>query len=228
MVLSLRIQAVAALLCLGAAACQTTPRLVGRDTQVISGPLERLNPVDVAVAPLRLAGPGMNVPQAEVRRAAQLGLARRRYSPLSLDLVDRTVEASTTSLAGTTAAGTLEASYAAGDVGEDAVLEITVDRWDTRNWNARRSLDVAVEARLVDPADPFGPPLWAGRLEKVVDVSGLGGLDSSGQRGLEAACSEIFRELFARLPARDIEPPSGLDEGAGFPADSGAGAGDGR
>lgn len=231
MAISLRIHGALALVCIGAAACQTTPQLRGHDTQTITGSLDRLNPSDVAVAPVRYGAPGVKAPAGELRRAAQVGLARRRYSPLALSLVDESVEAASTAVANvsTVEGGVLEASYAAGDVGEDAVLELTVHRWDDRFWSTRRSLDVVIEARMIDPADPFGPPLWAAKLDKVVDASGVGGLDSSGQRALESACSTIFRELFDGMASRAIDPPSGLD-GAGegsFSGSSAVGAGDG-
>lgn len=234
MAISLRIAGVLTLVALSASACQTTPRLAGRDTQTISGALERLNPSDIAIAPIRYGAAGVDAPEGDLRRAAQLGLARRRYSPLSLGLVDDTIDTASRTIAATGGAATLEgglleASYAAGDVGEDAVLEVTVHQWDNRHWNTRRSLDVVVEARMVDPADPFGPPLWAGRLEKFVDVSGVGGLDSSGRRSMESACNTIFRELFAKMPARNTDPLSGLDDPAGgtFSGSSTDGPGDG-
>ncbi|MEE2941516.1 MAG: hypothetical protein VX460_14105 [Planctomycetota bacterium] len=213
MAISLRIQGALALVCIGAVACQTTPRLKGRETRTINGSLNRLNPTDVAVAPIRYGATGANAPENTLRRAAQVGLTRRRYSPLALSLVDESVDAAAASVTDVAAiqGSVLEASYAAGDVGEDAVLEITVHAWDDRFWNTRRRLDVVVEARMIDPADPFGPPLWAGKLDKTVDTTDVGGLDDSGQRAMESACAEIFEELFAEMPARAIDPAAGPD-----------------
>ena len=223
MAISLRIQGALALVCIGAAACQTTPELIGRDTQTINGSLDRLNPTDVAVAPVRYGAAGVSAPDGMLRRAAQVGLTRCRYSPLALSLVDESVDAASASVTDASAieGKVLEASYAAGDVGEDAVLEITVYSWDSRFWNARRRLDVVVEARMIDPADPFGPPLWAGRLDKTVDASDVGGLDDSGQRAMESVCGQIFDELFAKMPHRAIEPVTELG-GAGEGSFSGS------
>lgn len=214
MAISLRIQVALTLVCLGAAACQTTPELKGSDTQTINGSLDRLNPTDVAVAPIRYGTTGVSAPEGMLRRAAQVGLTRHRYSPLALSLVDESVDAAASSVADAAAIGgsVLEASYAAGDVGEDAVLEITVHGWDNRFWGTRRRLDVVVEARMIDPADPFGPPLWAGKLDKTVDASNVGGLDDSGQRAMQFACGKIFEELFAKMPLRATEPADALDE----------------
>lgn len=223
MAISLRIQGALALVCIGAAACQTTPELIGRDTQTINGSLDRLNPTDVAVAPVRYGATGVSAPAGMLRRAAQIGLTRCRYSPLALSLVDESVDAASASVADAAAiqGNALEASYAAGDLGEDAVLEITVHSWDSRFWNARRRLGVVVEARMIDPADPFGPPLWAGRLDKTVDASDVGGLDGSGQRAMESACGQIFDELFAEMPRRATEPATELG-GAGEGSFSGS------
>ena len=228
MAISLRIQGALALVCIGAAACQTTPELIGRDTQTINGSLERLNPTDVAVAPVRYGAAGVSAPTGMLRRAAQVGLTRRRYSPLALSLVDASVDAAAASVAdvGAIEGNVLEASYAAGDLGEDAVLELTVHAWDSSLWGTRRRLDVMVEARMVDPADPFGPPLWAGRLSKMIDASGVGGLDDSGRRAMEFACSQIFQELFAKMPPRATDGASDLD-GGGEGSFSGSSAVDG-
>ncbi len=219
MAISLRFYGSIALLTLAAAACQTTPRLLGRDTQVTLGPLERLNPSDIAVAPIRLTKGAEKAPVGALRRAAQVGLARRRYSPLSTSLVDATVEAASSSMAGIAgeagapamAGGPMEASYAPGDLGEDAVLQITITRWDDRNWAVRRRVGVGIEARMVDPADPFGPALWAGRLDRDFEppTSVAGTMIAS--KAQEVIAGEIFRELMARMPSRDIDP-AGLNE----------------
>jgi len=223
MAISLRFQGSIVLLTLAAAACQTTPRLLGRDTQVTLGPLERLNPSDIAVAPIRLSEGAEKAPVSALRRAAQVGLARRRYSPLSTSLVDATVEAASSAVAGipgeaggTYAAGTMEASYAPGDLGEDAVLQITITRWDERSWSIRRRVGVGIEARMVDPADPFGPALWAGQLDRDFEPA----MSSSGtmiaSRAQSVVAEEIFKELLARMPSRDIDPASlPMDETAG-------------
>lgn len=209
------------LLLAGLTACQTTPRLKGRNTEVVSrGGLAELNPVDVAVAPVRLANAEVTAPTESIRRAAQIGLARNRYTPLSIELVDRKIAAAPGSPVGTQDAATLPASYMPGDVGEDAVFEVTVYRWDDRNWEIRRSVDVALEARMIDPRDPLGPPLWAGRIDHVFDVSGDISTAVKGRRAVQAVCDKIFLELLAPMPPRSVNPhvepifdDEGFDEG---------------
>lgn len=217
----------ATLMTLIGSACQTTPRLHGRDTQVLArGRLAELNPTDIAVAPVRLLSPDIKAPVATIRRAAQIGLAKRRYSPLSTELVDdkvaQSMPRSGASGIGLDGVGTLQASYMPGDLGEDAVFEVTVLRWDDRNWEIRRSINVAIEARMVNPRDPLGPVLWAGRLDRVFDVSGKINTSEVGSRALQIACEEVFRELLAPMPARDPEPRlEGGTPGMGAPEGAG-------
>lgn len=232
MAISLRFSGSIALLTLAAAACQTTPRLLGRDTQVTLGPLQQLNPSDVAVAPIQLTSGADRAPVKALRRAAQVALARRRYSPLSAALVDATVEAASGSIAGIPRDGAADgsmgpamdprmgdvmeagftASYAPGDLGEDAVLQITITRWDDRNWAVRRRVGVGIEAKMIDPADPFGPPLWAGRLDRDFEPGTSVGGTLIAAKAQDIIAEEIFRELLVRMPAREIDP-------AGLPID---------
>lgn len=229
MAISLRFHGSIALLTLAAAACQTTPRLLGRDTQVTLGPLEQLNPSDVAVAPIRLTMGAEKAPVEALRRAAQVGLARRRYSPLSASLVDATVEAASGSIAGIPGEATADAtmgpatgevmeagftaSYAPGDLGEDAVLQVTVTRWDDRHWAVRRRVSVGIEARMIDPADPFGPPLWAGSLDREFEPGTSVGGTMLSAKAQDVIAEEIFRELLVRMPAREIDPAGLLIDG---------------
>ncbi len=189
-------------------ACQTTPRLKGRDTQVLAqGRLAALNPADIAVAPVILASVDITAPVDHIRRGAQYGLATRLYSPLSAEIVDQ-------SIGGGIGEGgpavftpsTVNASYVPGDLAEDAVLEIFIERWDSTNWDIRRSVDVAIEVRMIDPRDPTGPELWAARLDRKFDFTGSIETRIAGSKATQHACNKIFRELMAKLPARDIEP----------------------
>ena len=195
-------------------ACRTTPRLAGRDTQVlVQGRLAALNPADIAVAPVILASADIEAPIKHIRRGAQFGLATRLYSPLSSQVVDQSIsgggnpggnpdgEAPTVFTP-----STVNASYVPGDLAEDAVLEIFIERWDSTNWDIRRSVDVAIEVRLVDPRDPTGPELWAARIDRKFDFTSSIGTRTAGPKATQAACDKIFRELMAKLPIRNVEP----------------------
>ena len=196
-------------------ACQTTPRIKGRDTQVLTqGRLAALNPSDIAVAPVILAHADMNAPVRHIRSAAQYSLATRLYSPLSSELVDQSLGG------GDLASGpmvftpsTVNASYVPGDLAEDAVLEIYVERWDTTNWDIRRSVDVAIELRMIDPRDPTGPELWAARIDRKFDFTATIETRTAGPKATQEACNKIFRELMAKLPIRDTSPKVELPSG---------------
>ena len=187
-------------------ACQTTPRLAGRDTQVLTqGRLAALNPTDVAVAPVVLASMEVTAPVLHIRRAAQNALAKRLYSPLSSEIVDQSLGGGHEEVPVFTPS-TVNASYVPGELGEDAVLEIFVERWDASNWDIRRSVDVAVEVRMLDPRDPAAAELWAARIDRKFDFTGDSATRLGGGKALQNACDKIFRELMAKLPARDPEP----------------------
>ena len=190
-------------------ACQTTPRLAGRDTQVLAqGRLASLNPADIAVAPVILASADITAPVAHIRRGAQYGLATRLYSPLSSQIVDQSIGGGidANGAPAVFTPGTVNASYVPGDLAEDAVLEIFIERWDATNWDIRRSVDVAIEVRMIDPRDPTGPELWAARIDRKFDFTGTIETRTAGSKATQDACNKIFRELMAKLPARDIEP----------------------
>ena len=191
-------------------ACQTTPRLAGRDTQVLAqGRLAALNPSDVAVAPVILASADIVAPLPHIRRGAQYGLATRLYSPLSSQIVDQSIGGGASGVGTAQASytpGTVNASYVPGDLAEDAVLEIYIERWDATNWDIRRSVDVAIEVRMIDPRDPTGPELWAARIDRKFDFTGAIETRTAGPKATQDACNKIFRELMAKLPVRDIEP----------------------
>lgn len=230
MVRSLRFITGAALATLAVVGCQTTPRLAGRNVEVLSpgATLAERNPTDVVVAPVRLTDDALGAPASVLRTAARRGLVLRLYSPLAQELVSDAMGGDIPYInASSTGGGVVrEAGYTPGRLDEDAIFEVTVFRWDDRNWQSRRSLSVGLEARMIDPANPYGPALWAGRLEQSFDVSGEAGPAGGDRRALTLACNQIFRELLAPMPARrpeavltgddwrDGELPAGTGEGA--------------
>jgi hypothetical protein len=191
--------AVTALLALSSCALPNEiPERRGGDVAVLAGTgLEELNPGDVAVAPVVVHMEGESqrhrdaVPQWGLRQAMQRALVRRRYSPLSLDFVDSAV---------------VNASYSAGDVGEQAVCEILVHAWSERYWSTERQLDVDVEVRMVDPSAAAGStPLWAARMDGMVGLNSI--TNYTSEESLRAAIlDEISLELLARMPARHLSP----------------------
>ncbi len=173
--------------------CQTRPRIVGAAVKVQpEGRLASVNPSDIAIAPVEVVTPSVEVPTEALRRSAGGFLPRKRYSPLRIENVDNTL------------VGTEPASYRAGSLREDAVLELTVHAWDASLWGVRRTLTVDVEARFVEPGRTTGAPLWTGRLSQRFDFTGLERGASDNGTLLQLACDQIIAELLAPLPARDI------------------------
>ena len=173
------------------AGCQDLPTIPGDDVQVLQvGALESLNPGDVVVAPIQIANDGLKVPELQLRKAISAALASRRYSPLDLAFVDSRL---------------VEANHAFGSLGEEAVCQIIVHGWSERLWSTGRALEVDIELRMIDPDNPDGPVLWAGRLPTRIDVTEEAG-HVSPQALYRLAISRMADELVAPMPRRDTRP----------------------
>jgi hypothetical protein len=189
---TLAFPAAAVAFCLSFAACHTSapvPHGRGVDQQGLAKLIEK-NPVDIAVAPVKNQA-GKDVPVAALRECFQKGLVTRRYSPLALAYVDRNVA---------------EAGYKPGASKEQAVLEITVESWDTSSWSTRNAITARMQVRMLD-ADG-GEELWRGRIDQRYDFgSSLEGLPTETAR-MHFACDTITNELLAALPARNPQVTS--------------------
>ena len=126
-----------------------------------------------------------------------------------MDVVDETIAMSAPEVG-----GVLEASYSPGALGEDAYLEVMIERWEMPDWMALRSIDAAITAKLIDPRNPMGPALWEARLDREFRFSLDGGTASSTDRDLRDACDEVLRALLSTLPGRALAPEM-LDELSG-------------
>lgn len=180
-----------ALLLLAVGACYQLPKAQGYEVQAVAGPLTDLNPRDIAIAPVLLVHEEVQAPDWALRRAFQKGLVKRRYSPLALEQVDENL---------------VEASYRAGRLKEDALLEILVYSWDESQWESRSLLVVDVEARLIAPDGTSLDPLWAGRLEKEFRFTREREVTPSPRTRMQKACDEIAAEILVAMPARNVSP----------------------
>lgn len=176
-------------------ACSSVPRRPGSSVETISpATVAAKSPVDVVVAPIANPSGNGSVPDQYLREAFHDGLVKRRYSPLALEYVDRKV---------------VDASYRPGTLQEEAVLQLTIERWDSSLWDSHRALSVRVAARLVDATSPGGADLWAGRLERRFDVDKAGESTLGSDGLMRKACQLIAAELLAALPAREAVPGTG-------------------
>lgn len=184
-----------------AAACNQLPPRRGADVQTqTAATLRTADPVEIVIAPVIDArtqkGREMALPTGNLRAALQTGLVQRRYSPLNLDLVDTKV---------------VNAAYRPGSLDEQAVLQLTVERWDTSLWTVRQSITATLDARLLSPT---GTVLWSGRLEDTrFDFADIRDQYTTETALIRHACAKVTTELLAALPPR--EPRPGTAEGAG-------------
>jgi len=172
-----------------AAACHTLPEPPGFYVDVIhKGTLEEVQPVDVVVLPIVDDSGLGEVPAKELREAFYTTLPRRRYTPISLDYVDRRV---------------VEASYGPGMLQEDAALKVVVREWDLSRWESQNRLTVEVEAWMLGQG---GEELWGGRLHKTFDLRQERERHETSYQAFRLACQLIAEDLLEVMPARSPKP----------------------
>jgi hypothetical protein len=162
--------------------------------------LRTADPVEIVIAPVIDArtqkGREMALPTGTLRTALQSVLVQRRYSPLNLDLVDTKV---------------VNAAYRPGSLDEQAVLQLTVERWDTSLWTVRQSITATLDARMLSPT---GTVLWSGRLQDArFDFADIKEQYTTESALIRHACTKVLTELLAALPPR--EPRPGSADGSG-------------
>lgn len=191
---SLRV-AVLALTCasgLTFTSCYQMPTRRGVTVETTStGKLEQKNPLDIVVAPIENASGNARVPVEDLRAAFQLGLVKRRYSPLSLESVDKQV---------------IDEVYTAGALHEDADLRVKIESWNDSLWETHTALIIKAEVRMVDTQDPSAGDLWTGKVNHRYEFGPYRDKYSSDQALLQFACNEIVSEILSALPARSTAP----------------------
>ena len=188
------------------AACRDVPRPIGEG--VSSTPSTRLGehpPIDVAVAPVaNMTGTSDgSLPAGELREAFWWKLVDQRYSPLALDFVDKHV---------------VDAAYKSGAPGEQAVLLVQVEKWDTSLWETHNVISVKLTAHLVDAADGSGAAgrsgagdLWTGKVDQRFDFGSDAEKFTTEAARMTWACRQIAAAVLARLPARQPKPGASSD-----------------
>ncbi|MDZ4773567.1 MAG: DUF4136 domain-containing protein [Planctomycetota bacterium] len=170
--------------------CKTGPSPVGIGTRGEGATkiMERA-PIDIAVLPV-VNNTGKNVPASVLRASFQQGLVERRYSPLSLEYVDRNIT---------------EASYNPGASQEQAVCTIEIARWDTSLWETHNALQVNLVVRIVDATS--GQELWKGSVDQRFDLgTQIENLPTETQR-IQKTCDILSTEVLQKLPPRVARSP---------------------
>ena len=182
----------ALLLVASLAACNELPKRRGQQVETASNAkLEQQKPVDVVVAPVENGTKSKDVPLAAMREAFEKGLVRRRYSPLATEYVDRRV---------------VDASYTPGPLKEEAVLQVTIETWDTSLLESRGALIVKARARLLDAKDPASGQMWSGAIDHRFDLNANRENFSTRSAMMQHACEKVAEEVLAALPARSSGP----------------------
>lgn len=175
-------------------ACASPIRPRGIDSEgLVVGRLKSVNPLEVVVPRIENKSGKTNLPLAELRDDFQKGLVALRYSPLSLDFVDRNVKAT-------------EASYSPGTLGEQATLKVVLTNWDNSRWSSHATLVVDADVYLLDANDPDpSHALWGGHTTRTVDLSRQRQQFISDDAMLRRAVELTVDGILAALPSRDPE-----------------------
>lgn len=175
-----------------APACHVTPDPPQRFVEILyRGTLEEEQPNDVVVPALENTAMEPQVPEGVLREAFVRALAKRRYAPLALEYVDRQV---------------IDAAYAPGSLGEQAVLQVEVRRWDTSRFNSHAVVEIEIEAWMLDADQPGRAELWGGRLARSMDLSTETARYASDRLLFESICDELAEDLLEAMPARTAAP----------------------
>jgi hypothetical protein len=175
---------------LATAGCTTLPEPPGRFVDVLyQGNLEEVQPVDVVVLPVINNSGNRDVPENDLRSAFYQTLPRRRYSPISLDFINR---------------GVAEASYNPGALQEDAVLKVVVRKWDLSRWESDARLTVEVEAWMLSAVD--GSQMWGGRLSRTLKLKEERERHETSYQAFLLGCQMIAEELLEVMPAHNPQP----------------------
>lgn len=171
------------------AACHTTGK--APQTADVRGALERLvelQPVDVAVAPVRDQTNSQRVPLEVFRTAFVESLVERHYSPLAPGYVD---------------ANWVEAAFK-GTPPPDGLLVVAVTNWDPSHLYSTGRVAVTAEIVLFEGGDTTGRVLWQRSLEQQVEMGdGRGTPPAAGQDLIPKAVRLFAQDALRALPMRD-------------------------
>jgi hypothetical protein len=176
-------------------ACGPTRPPRGLDNpNLVVGSLSQVNPLDIVVLPIQNNTGRANLPLTQLRQAFHAGMVRQKYSPLSLEFVDARV---------------VEAAYTPGDLKEQAILQIFINKWDDTQWHSLARLHIEAEVYLLDSKQPDQrQPLWGGKVDRFIDL----GREMQGLPNPNAAMTRAIQEftdsVLGSLPARNPEKAS--------------------
>ena len=150
--------------------------------------LYRLQPADIAVAPIQNQTGNPALPQGALREAFAKALLERLYSPLDLDYVD---------------GNWVDASFG-GTPAPDALLMVVFKRWDAGDLYQTGKIEAAAEFFLFEGGSTTGTLLWGRELVQTIDMQDGRGVPPGPSRGVVPEAARRFaREAMRVLPDRD-------------------------
>ncbi len=170
------------------------PQVAGSEIELDSGYTDRC-PLEIAVLPVQnLVLEEVDI-LGELRRQAYLQLIDKRYSALNLAYVDEEI-----SLLDAGGGGDRGIDFARirGQMGEDAILRISLEKFDTGPYHARGRIVIGADWLMID--SKTGEQLWRARVEEIVDLRDERELLKM-KREYEPRAVELYvRSVLSRLP----------------------------
>ncbi len=188
------------------AACQAP--LPKNDFYWTSPSVEKLKtvaPIDIAVLMPRdnttrtSLFPGVRppaLPLAEIREIAYRELIRQRYTPISLTFLDNAFFGKATPS---------EASFKEVEerTNADALLSISIKRWDDSRWRGDKVLGIGAELYLIDAKT--GETLWQANIDWDMNFAMESDIHRATTTELtDRAVSRFFQRLVQAIPMRGV------------------------
>ena len=150
--------------------------------------LHRLQPGDIAVAPLRNQSGNPDLPHELLRESLSKALLARLYSPLDLGYVD---------------GNWIESSFR-GTPAPDALLVIVVNRWDTDDLFTTGGIEAGADLFLFEGGATTGTLLWASNTQTTIDMRRGRATPPGPSPHLIPEAAELFAaKALESLPVRD-------------------------
>jgi len=172
------------------AACQLPQEPPGKGDKIRGSRelLEKLQPADIAVAPIRNQTGDPSLPSADLRRGFAQALVGRLYSPLDLSYVD---------------ANWVEASFG-GTPAPDALLVVAVTKWDPSHLYSTGEVYSTAEMFLFEGGSTTGTPLWGITYQAKASLGdGHGNPPLPSPDLVPRAARILAAEFLSTLPERD-------------------------
>ena len=180
-------------------ACETPSPGTTKEIRGDLDRLERRQPADVAVAPVRDRTGRDTVPRELVRTAFEEALVERLYSPLDSEYVDR---------------NWIDTSFR-GTPSPDALMLVVIETYDPSRLYSSGRVTLGGEVVLFEGADTTGAVLWSRAVREEIDLSrGRGGPPTPSETHIPEAVRRFAARALAQLPERD---PVAAHDGSSTP-----------